>query len=217
MPKPKIIIIEDEFFAANHISDLVNSLGYMVVGIYHSGEEFLKKTDWLFDAAIVDIFLSKKMTGIDVAEHLNERRKLFIFLTANQDKKTLKDAAHLSPKSYISKPFKPNDIAAALEIISHNLSPRIEVRGAHGVDLLSIDQILFVKGDGAYIEIHTKAGMTLQRKLLKEIEKELPDNFIRIHRSYLVNKNYIDHRTTVSISINNLSIPVSRKYEGNLK
>lgn len=212
MSKSKIVIIEDEFFAANHISDLVTSLGFLVVAIYHSGEEFLKKTDWAFDAAIVDIFLSKQMTGIDVAEQLKERQKPFIFLTANQDSKTLKQAAYLSPKAYISKPFKKNDIIAALEIITHNLSPKLKIRAAHGIEHISMDEILFVKSDGAYIEIHTRNGFTLQRKLLKEIEQELPEYFIRVHRSFLVNENFIDRKTSSSIVINKIEIPISRSY-----
>lgn len=216
MSNSKIIIIEDEFFAANHIRDLVISLGFRVVGVYHSGEEFLKQTDWEFDAAIVDIFLSKQLTGLEVAQHIKERQKPFIFLTANQDKKTLKDAAYLSPKAYISKPFKPNDIVAALEIISHNLSPKLRIRGAQGIELISIDQILYVKGDGAYIEIHTRDGMSLQRKLLKEIEAELPSTFVRVHRSYLVNREYINQQTAGYVIVREEKIPVSRSYRENL-
>ena len=213
MHKSKIIIIEDEFFAANHISDLVTSLGILVVGVYHSGEEFLNQMNWEFDAAIIDIFLSKEMTGLQVAEHFKQRQKPFIFLTANQDSKKLKEAAHLSPKAYISKPFKPNDIVAALEIISHKLSPKLQVRGAHGIEQISIDQILFIKGDGAYVEIHTREGMTLQRKLIKELEQQLPDFFIRVHRSYLINENYIDQKKANFIVINKIKIPLSRNYK----
>lgn len=217
MPKGKIIIIEDEFFVADHLATLVNSLGYLVGGTYHSGEDFLKKTDWNFDAALVDIFLSKRMTGLEVAHKLKEHHKPFIFLTANQDTKTLKEAAHLSPKAYISKPFKENDITAALEIISHNLSPKIKVRGAHGLEFLNADDINFVKGDGAYVEIHTAQGMTLQRKLLKEIEEELPDFFVRVHRSYLVNQRNIEQHNSSAVYIQNQEIPVSRSYRDNLK
>ena len=216
MSKSRIIIIEDEFFAANHIADLVNSLQYLVVGIYHSGEEFLQQTNWEFDAAIVDIFLSKKMTGLQVAKHLKEHQKPFIFLTANQDSKTLQEAAHLSPKAYISKPFKPNDIKAALAMIEHESSPKIKIRGAHGTEFISANDILFIKGDGAYVEIHTQKGMTLQRKLLKEIEEELPHFFIRVHRSYLINRNYINQQTSNQLFIKENKIPISRSYKENL-
>ena len=55
MANTRIIIIEDEFFAADHLADLITSLGYQVVGVFHSGEEFLKGTDWQFDAAMLGI------------------------------------------------------------------------------------------------------------------------------------------------------------------
>ena len=46
MSKGNIIIIEDEFFAAQHLSELVASFGFSTAAIYHSGEDFLKATDW---------------------------------------------------------------------------------------------------------------------------------------------------------------------------
>tara|TARA_R110002072_G_scaffold22582_5_gene79099 strand:+ start:419 stop:1072 length:654 start_codon:yes stop_codon:yes gene_type:complete len=217
MPKARIIIIEDEFFVAQHLEDLISKLGYLVVGVYHSGEDFLKLTDWRFDTALVDIFLSKKMTGLEIAKHLKNRSKPFVFITANQDSKTLKEAARLSPKAYISKPFHENDIIATLEIIGHNLSPKLKIRGAHGNEFLNADDILFLKGDGAYVEIHTYEGMILQRKLLKDIEDELPDFFIRSHRSYLVNKNKIEQMTAGSLFINSLEIPISRTHRDSFK
>lgn len=212
MIKSKVIIIEDEFFAANHLSDLIDGLGYQVMGIYHSGEEFLDQTDWNFDVAIADIFLSKEMTGLDVAEHLKHRQKPFIFLTANEDSRTLKEAARLEPKAYISKPFKPNDVIAALEMVVHQLSPNIQIRKAHGKEFLNTNEILFIKGDGAYIEIHTIKEVVTQRKLLKEIESELPHEFIRVHRSYLVNQNYMEYKTAKYLLIKDEKIPISKKY-----
>lgn len=217
MSKTRIIIIEDEFFAANHLSDLITSLGFWVVGVYHSGEDFLQQTDWRFDAAVVDIFLSEEMSGLQVAEHLNERHKPFIFLTANQDTRTLKDAARLSPMAYITKPFKPMDVSAALQIISMQMAPKLKVRGANGVEELDPNDLLFIKSDGVYIELHTLKGMVVQRKLLKEIEDELPPNFIRVHRSYLVNKDFIDHRSATHVGVRGKEVPISRSYRENLE
>lgn len=217
MSKTKVIIIEDEFFAANHLSDLVTSLGFWVVGVYHSGEDFLKQTDWRFDAAVVDIFLSEEMSGLQIAEKLRERQKPFIFLTANQDNRTLKEAARLAPTAYISKPFKPNDVSAALQIIVHKMAPKLRIRGATGIEMLDPCDVLFVKSDGVYIELHTLKGMVVQRKLLKEVMDELPANFIRVHRSYLVNSDYIDHRTSTYVGVRGHQVPVSRSFRENLE
>ncbi|MEZ4721185.1 MAG: response regulator transcription factor [Flavobacteriales bacterium] len=212
MSRANIVIIEDEFFAANHLAELVGKEGFAVQDIYHSGEDFLQNTDWRFDAAIVDIFLAEEMTGLDVAKHLVDHHKPFIFLTANQDTRTLKDAARLSPAAYISKPFKPNDVTAALHIIANSLAPKIKVRGLHGVEEISPSDIMFIHSDGAYIEIQTTKGSIVQRKLLREIADELP-SFVRVHRSYLINEDYIDQRSASSITIRDHTIPISRDFK----
>lgn len=217
MANIQVTIIEDEFFAADHLADLVTSLGHEVRGIFHSGEEFLKLTDWQFDVAIVDIFLSEELSGLDIGAELKERLKPFIFLTANKDDSTLREAARLNPKAYISKPFRANDVAAALHIISFELPQKLEIRGPHGKELLSPSDILFIKSDGVYVEIHTHKGSIVQRKLLKEIIAELPENFIRIHRSYLINKDYMERRQADQVVIKGQHIPISRNYRENLE
>jgi len=217
MRKTKVIIIEDEFFAAQHLNDLITDFGFWVVGVYHSGEEFLKETDWRFDTAVVDIFLSEEMSGLDVAEKLKERQKPFVFLTANQDHRTLKDAARLGPKAYISKPFKPNDVSAALENIAHQLAPMLQVRGTNGIEEINPNDVLFIKSDGAYIEIFTHRSSVVQRKLLKDIEEELPASFVRVHRSYLVNSDYIEQRATSHLVVRGgHEIPISRSHRDSL-
>ena len=144
-------------------------------------------------------------------------QKFFVFLTANQDSATLKSAARLAPSAYISKPFKPNDVTAALEIISAQLHPKLQIRGLHGLEELDPGDLRYVKSDGVYIELHTRTGMTVQRKLLKEIEAELPSRFVRIHRSYLVNRDFIDFRTAGSVRVGEVDLPVSRSYRHNLQ
>lgn len=216
MHKASVVIIEDEFFAAEHLKDLINAMGFWVVGVYHSGEDFLDSTNWNFDAAIVDIFLSKKISGLDVARKLKEHHKPFIFLTANQDSLTLTEAAKLQPISYITKPFKPNDVTAALEIIAHKLPKMLEIRGSNGIEQLNPNDVIFIKSDGVYIELHTVKGMVVQRKLLKEISDQLPEFFLRVHRSYLINVNYIDQKTSSYLILKGHEIPVSRSFRDNL-
>ncbi|KYG82211.1 LytR/AlgR family response regulator transcription factor [Roseivirga echinicomitans] len=217
MFKAKIVIIEDEFFAATHLKKLVSQHNFWVVGIYHSGEDFLKETDWEFDAAIVDIFLSSKVTGLDLGPKLTEHQKPFVFITANKDKETLKAAARLAPAAYISKPFHEVDVTAALEIIAHKLPETLKIRTANGVEYINPNDIVYVKSDGVYIEIHTPQHHFIQRKLLKEIENELPSLFLRVHRSYLVNSQYVLQFSANHLSLKGHKIPISRSYKDNIE
>lgn len=213
MPKIKVSIIEDEFFVANQLSDYISELGFDVVGIFHSGESFLQETDWNFDVAVVDIFLSDSLTGLDIGEKLKERKIPFMFLTANVDEHTLMAAARLRPEAYITKPFQKFDIAAALEIIRLSLTKKISVRTAHGQEEINPNDIYYIKGDAGYCEIHYKLGRIVQRKLLKEYAEELNDDFVRVHRSYLVNRHFITSKTGSEVIVNGQKIPISRSYK----
>lgn len=212
----RVIIVEDEFFAADELKDLISELGFYVTGVYHSGEQFFRETNWEFDIALLDIFLSHKMTGIDVAKKLKDRHKPFIFLTANKDRETLRAAAGLIPQAYLSKPFNPNDVAAILQIVSYQLMPKLELKGRHHLNAINPNDIFYIKSDDVYIDIHTHNGIIVQRKLLKEIVKELPDNFVRVHRSYIVNKNYIEQRKSRELVVRGEIIPLSRTYKQEL-
>lgn len=216
MAKIELVIIEDEFFAANHLRELLGTLGYHVKGIFYSGEDFLQKTDWRFDAAIVDIFLSEKLSGLDVAAKLKERHKPFIFLTANQDAQTLKAAARQAPRAYITKPFRQSDVQAALEIIANSLAPKLQVKVSRGSEDLHPADILFIRSDGVYTEIVTLNETLVQRKLLKDIAQELPSTFIRVHRSYIVNSDYIEQRSPATLIVRGNEIPISRSFRKNL-
>ncbi len=216
MSRGKVVIVEDEFFVAEHLTILVEEQGFEVTGEYHSGEEFMTNTDWDFDIALLDIFLSGEITGISIAAEVKKRKKPFAFITANKDAETLKHAAKLQPAAYISKPFQTNDVIAALEIVAYQLPKRLKVNTRHGVLMISPHDIVFIKSDGAYVEIYTETETIVQRKLLKDIESELPESFVRVHRSYLVNKHYIDKKTSSYLTLLTHQIPISRSYKDNL-
>ena len=213
MSRIKAVIIEDEFFVAHQLSDLISKLDCEVVGIYHSGEEFFRSTDWEFDLAVVDIFLSEALTGLDVGKELSERNIPFLFLTANQDEQTLRAAARLNPRTYLTKPFQKTDVVAAFEIIRMGLVPKIQIRTNSGNEYLNPNSIYFIKGDGSYVEIYCDSGKIVQRKLLKDLLDELPDNFIRVHRSYAVNSHFIESRSATHITIKGERIPISRGFK----
>lgn len=216
MAKIELVIIEDEFFAANHLGELLTELGYRVKAVYFSGEDFFQQTDWNFDAAIVDIFLSGKINGLEIGEELGKRNKPFVFLTANQDAHTLKAAARLAPRAYLMKPFRRGEVQAAVELIAHSLPQKIHVRVSRGIEDLAPGDILFIHSDGVYVEIVTQKEKLVQRKLLKDIEQELPASFIRVHRSYIVNSDYITTRSPATVIVAGHEIPVSRSFRKNL-
>lgn len=216
MRRIKAVIIEDEFFVAHQLSDLIEGLGCDVVSIHHSGEEFLNETDWQFDIAVVDIFLSNALTGLDVGKELSDRNIPFLFLTANQDEQTLREAALLRPSAYLTKPFQKTDVVAAFEIVKAGMTPKISIRTNNGTEELNPNAIFYIKADGGYVEIFSEAGKIVQRKLLKDLLDELPDNFVRIHRSYAINTFFIESRSANYITVKGEKFPISRSFKKHL-
>ena len=123
----KIIIIENELSTLLNLKKLVSSLDYKVVATYDSTEDFLEETDWQFDIALLDIFLSGILTGLDAAKAIRKRQKPFIFITGNKDSKIIHEAAKLAPSAYLSKPFQAADLEAALTILKLKInSPLVD-------------------------------------------------------------------------------------------
>src|ERR1700712_5754080 len=120
----KIGIVEDELVIARTISGTLDELGYSHCGPainYTEAIEMLElnKPDLL----LLDIQLSGKKDGIDVAQKLNELYQVpFIFLTANSDAETIDRAKSVKPHAYIVKPFTKEDLFAAIEIAFSNFT-----------------------------------------------------------------------------------------------
>lgn len=78
--------------------------------------------------------------------------------------------------------------------------------------------IFFIKANDNYIEIHTSTKIYKQRETLKSIQKKLnPNLFKKVHRSYIVNKKFINKIYNNYLHINNHNIPVANSYKTKLK
>jgi len=80
-----------------------------------------------------------------------------------------------------------------------------------------LDELKYIKAAGNYLEFYTVNKTIIDRNKLKEITEKLPPNFIRTHRSYVINKNFIvwSNSTTATIKPN-IETPLSRTFDGNL-
>ncbi|NSL86933.1 LytR/AlgR family response regulator transcription factor [Chitinophaga solisilvae] len=77
-----------------------------------------------------------------------------------------------------------------------------------------LDEILYIESLKEYINIFTKDKTILTKFPLGEIEEMLArNNFLRIHRSFIISKDKIDAFTATDVEINNKSIPIGRSYK----
>ena len=206
-------ILQQRGSGVDELADFVTSLGFEVQGSFKSGEEFLKSVDDNFDVAIIEINLEGTVSGIDVAAELHHRKKPFIFVTNCKNQELIERALKTKPNAFLSRPYKQIDLAATLSLVSQDFEQEISIKQKDRTISIAPSKILFVKADNVYIEIFTKRGSFTERKLLKEIEHELPEYFLRTHRSYLVNSRLVKRKNSNTLSCGPYVVPISRSYK----
>ena len=233
----KIGIVEDELIIARTILSTLDELGYSHCGPainYTEAMEMLEhdKPDLL----LLDIQLSGKKDGIDVAQKINELYKLpFIFLTANSDAETIDRAKKVKPHAYIVKPFTKEELFAAIEIAFSNFTGnRTNAKPEHTASYHTKDfmfvkdgyvfrkiffnELLYLESDANYVTLHLKSQKKVMiRSTLNDFIEELDQKiFIRIHRSYSVNINLVDDIFPTEVSVEGSKIPVGKSYREEL-
>ena len=77
-----------------------------------------------------------------------------------------------------------------------------------------LDEILYIESKKEYISIVTKERSFLTKFQLGEIEEHLAkNNFIRVHRSFIVSSEKINAFSATEIEIGGLQIPIGRSYK----
>jgi len=125
--KEKILIVEDEFVEAYYLRSMLERAGYTVCGTARSvpaAKELI--TQERPGLVLLDIFLSGKLTGIDLAKQLKEQNIAFVYLSANSNEDILTAAKATQPYGFLVKPFRENDLLITLEIARYRHEHSLE-------------------------------------------------------------------------------------------
>lgn len=236
----KAIIIDDEKLARELTKKfLENESDIELVGEAENGFDGAKLINSLKpDLVFLDIQMPK-LSGLEMLDLINES-PIILFSTA-YDEYAL-EAFDRNAIDYLLKPFSKERFNTALnkarekfvinsgsstdidrlkEISSHN--ERIVVKTGTKIHLINFADIIYIAADGDYIAFHTQGSKFLKQQTMKAIEKQLGTGFIRTHRSYIVNTDFIEKIELYSKDSYQLllktgdKIPVSRSGYESLK
>lgn len=227
MNRVKIAVVEDEIIIADNICESLGSLGYNVLEpaiTYTEGKELIDNERP--DLVILDIHLSGKKDGVDLALYVKETYNLpFIFLTAHADKATVERAKIAKPLAYLVKPFTKEELYSSIEVTlsnheqdktqKENELPKnyLFIKQKNYFLKLKFDDIIFLKSDHVYVEIfNIQNEKYVLRESLSDFETKLNDDFVRIHRSYVVNSKHIGLVELTSIKVETHDLPLSKQY-----
>ncbi len=216
MAKVKVLIVEDESIVAKDIQNSLKKFGYLVTATVSNGEKALQEIEEERpDVILMDIMLKGKMTGIETAKIVKTRFDIpVIFLTAYADDSTLNSAKVSEPYGYIIKPFKEKELQTSIEValykhekdlqvkkerdLYHSIIENKEskdsifVRADYRLNKINFDDIFYVEALKDYVVINTSDNSFTTHTTMKEMVRILPSkDFVRVHRSFIVNLNKI--------------------------
>jgi DNA-binding LytR/AlgR family response regulator len=227
--KSKILIVEDEPLIADDLSYILEREGYEIAGILSEMEtavNFLKTEKP--DLILLDISLEGDEDGIDLAQIINESFQIpFVFITSFSDKLTINRVKKTNPTGFIVKPFKESDITSVVAIALYkektpekhsNNENYFFVKKGHDLIKIVFDEILYIKAEDNYTTIKTQKQQILASVNLKNIVEKLPKGqFLRVHKSYLVNMKMVSKITHRFVYTDGIEIPIGRNYYAELK
>ena len=218
-----IMIVEDEMLIAETIRSILVRGGYSNILLAENVTEALTLLDVSeIELVITDIALGEERTGIDLGELLHTKYKIpFLYITSHASAEIVGKAKHTHPGAYIIKPFKKEDVLVAVELAMFKADAIPEEDGElivkEGRTMVRIfhNDIKWIEADGNYASIYLLNNKrSVIRQSLSTLQEQLPESdFIRIHKSYLVNRKYINQVKAGAIYIGQREFPVGRSYQ----
>jgi DNA-binding LytR/AlgR family response regulator len=242
-PIIKLLIVEDDMIIAAKISMQLTALGYEVTGIIPRGEEAIRHIeDNKPDIVLLDINLKGTLDGIETAQKMLKMGDIpIIYVTANTDEATFNRAKETRPYAFISKPINNRDLQRAIELTVSRIAEKNVAVNAKEIDEVPIDEmpfilsdrifvkhkekmvkiviadILYIEAERNYCRIFTKNKEYLLSTTLKIMEEKLPARqFVRVHRSFVVNLSQVDEVSESHVIINQKAVPLSNSLRDDL-
>ena len=215
-----IIICDDEKIVHEKIAEIIKEYDkreeLVIHNCYSINELLSYKED--YDAILLDIYL-KDGNGIEAIEHMPQmgRDKKIIMLTSSRE--DFKDAFKIGAVRYVTKPINKKELFEAFDcLISLTCATPLKVYDNNNMIKIPQKKVVVIQSKTNYRKIYTSNLVFDSRITMKELEQILDSNaFIKIHRSYIINMNYISKiEKDKMIMKNGMKVPISRRQYANV-
>nr|WP_321521437.1 LytTR family DNA-binding domain-containing protein [uncultured Macellibacteroides sp.] len=226
--KISCIIVDDEPLALEVLSSFIARIPYLVLEGQYTDPFFAmehlrkKKVDLLF----VDIQMPD-ISGIELVKTLNNPPKI-VFTTAYSSYAI--EGFNLNAMDYLLKPIAFDRFLVAVNKVRDYMElseAALEVHQPEEKDVpeymfvksnykdikINFNEVLYIEGSEDYIKIHTTTKKVMTLLSMKGVMEKLPENqFIRIHRSFIVAIDKIESKSNERITIGKQSLPIGASY-----
>tara|TARA_R110002124_G_scaffold5301_1_gene33235 strand:- start:261482 stop:262162 length:681 start_codon:yes stop_codon:yes gene_type:complete len=219
----KCIIIDDEELARSLLKSYVKKLDFLdSKGEFENPLEAISllKTETI-DVIFLDIQMPQ-LKGTDFAKMVPQGTKI-IFTTAYSEYAL--DGFELNATDYLLKPITferfltaVNKVKTSSEKSKINSQEYITIKSGYDLHKVKLADIQFIKSDSEYVTFYFDDKKIMSYQTLKSLEGSLPSTvFMRVHRSYIVNKDKVTGLKGRDLLLGEITISVSDSYYENVK
>lgn len=227
MSKIRCVIIEDEKPAQEILISFLARVEW--IELKATFDDALTALEYLKNNETELMFLDiqiPSLTGIEFLKILKNPPQVIITSAYSQ---YAIDAFDLDVQDYLMKPFSFERFLKAVNRITQNPEPnQIYQLGKQAREpessfaffnvnktmvRVQFDQVTYIESMREYVYIHTANDKIITKIGIGEMEKMLKDNFLRIHRSFIVNLDRITAYNAEELFIQKISIPIGTNYK----
>jgi len=224
--KINCIVIDDELPAIEQMEEYISRIPFL--DLLGSFDNAIEPINFLKSNKVDLIFLDIEMegfTGLQLIKTLQHKPK--IILTTAYDQYAI-EAFELNVSDYLLKPFSFERFMKSIDKIYDSYigiknsdinEPQYKrdyffVKTEFRMQRVDFKDILFVEGMSEYLRINTTKEKIMTLQNFKSIEESLPaENFVRVHKSFLIAIDKIDSIEKNRIKIGEKIIPISNTYK----
>lgn len=237
MDRIKVLVVDDERYSREELIYLLAEFpSIRIVGEAENGEKaVLQALQLQPDVVFLDIEMPK-MNGMEVANSLIELKKVPLIIFATAYPQFAAEAFRINAIDYLLKPYDGVQLKQTVGRIERELFPPNQMEKANPLAKLAVEvdgeieyilpkNILYTYREDNVTKIVTEKVEYEIKLSLKELETRLaPFSFFRIHKSYLVNLNYVSRLSPwfngayqLEVEGRTEKLSVSRNYAKNLR
>ncbi|NRB61029.1 MAG: response regulator transcription factor [Winogradskyella sp.] len=225
----KYIIVDDETASHDVIKDYATNLSFLSYqkSCYNAFEAITYLSKNSVDLIFLDINMPK-LSGLDFLKSLTKQPKVII---TSAYKDYALEGYELNIEDYLLKPFSFTRFVKAVnkievssttkikskEALESSTESKIFVKEDKKYHHIKLNDILFVEAYGNYVKLYLVDKIIISHQTLISLKQQLPeDQFIRVHKSFMVSIDKIELIEGNRIVISNHKIPIGKMYKLNV-
>lgn len=231
----RCLIIDDEPLAHDIILAYINDVPFLnnVGHCYRATEAFDFLNNHEIDLIFLDIRMPK-LSGLDFLRTLQHQP--LVIITSAYEEYAL-ESFDLAVCDYLLKPFRfdrflkavnraqevynlknPADKAVNVPQKEGASNEKIAIKADKKYILISLDEILYLESLGNYVKVWKDDGFLLTPRTLTSFEEQLSSTFVRIHKSFILNKKYVHYMEGNMIFLKNgQQLAIGKNYKSTIK